>query len=147
MHLIFYFRYITDLSGDACSDNEQSVDTVIQIIPSFRTGFVYLMHKLLSQIEQLLDKRKTFNRSQRILRGEIVTDEVDDADSELPHYFLVININGVMAFNKSEQAEFIPILGLVYSETFSFFRRKGYSSRNSISVCHWFLSWENQTRS
>jgi hypothetical protein len=54
------------------------------------------------------------DRAQRILRGEKES-EPDELQTELPHYFIVINIDGVIAFTNSEQAEIIPILGLVYS--------------------------------
>lgn len=54
------------------------------------------------------------DRAQRILRREKES-EPDEQQTELPRYFIVINIDGVIAFTNSEQAEKIPILGLVYS--------------------------------
>ena len=66
----------------------------------------------LSQIEQLFDREKALKKAFRILKGE---SEEDEPSGPIPHYFLIINIDGVLAFTNSEQSEIIPILGLVHS--------------------------------
>ena len=66
----------------------------------------------LSQIEQLFDREKALKKAFRILKGE---SEEDEPSGPIPHYFLIINIDGVLAFTNSEKSEIIPILGLVHS--------------------------------
>ena len=66
----------------------------------------------LSQVEQLFDREKALKQALRILKGE---SEEDEPSGPIPHYFLIINIDGVLAFTNSEQSEIIPILGLVHS--------------------------------
>jgi hypothetical protein len=60
------------------------------------------------------------------LRGEKES-EPDEQQTELPHYFIVINMDGVIAFTNSEQAEIIQILGLGY-----FVKRSAFSKEPEI---------------
>nr|CAH0105065.1 unnamed protein product [Daphnia galeata] len=82
------------------------------MIPSSILSYPFISPFTSFNVEQLFDREKALKQALRILKGE---SEEDEPSGPIPHYFLIINIDGVLAFTNSEQSEIIPILGLVHS--------------------------------